>query len=525
MRKALSLLLLAALAFPAACGSGDKSEAKLSKRKSPVVQLMSKRKPPVVLLMLDEFPTDALYGADGGIDAARFPNFAELARIGTWFPDSTSIYDSTPKAAPLILDGRRPFKGESADTRDHPHSLYRALGRRGYKITDSSEAIAICPRRYCPGAPTRRPAIIPNLVRGRPERFTRWLHTIRPLRRPGFWMKEYLIPHQPWIYLPSGKQMRPVVTDPLPAMAGPPGFYDDFLTDHNRQRQLLQIGFADREVGRLLRRLREQRMLDRALLVVTADHGYEWKVGVPMRRQVFRRNIDEIAPQPLFIKAPGQRRGRIDRSYVRTLDITPTIADILNIRLGYRVDGRSAFSRVTKRRRYVAMPKRDFSFIVRISARKMERRRAANRRAWHRLFGTGAESLRRYGDPWARVYRIGPNQDLLGRPVAALGAAGQGRLRADITYAAATRAVRPSSNLLPSQIGGFIRGGRAGAEHDVAVAVNGRIEAVGRSFHLKGKPGEGFAVMVPEKAIRPGRNDVRVYAVDPGERLTLLGHN
>jgi Sulfatase len=515
MQKALSVALLAALAVAAACGSGDEPEAKVSKRK-----------PPVVLLMLDEFPTDALYGADGRtIDAARFPNFAELARIGTWFPNSTTVYDSTPKAAPLILDGKRPYKGETADTRTHPRSLYTALGRRGYKITDSPEAIALCPRRYCPGAPTRRPAIIPNLVRGRPERFTRWLHTIRSLPRPGFWVKEFLVPHQPWIYLPSGKQMRPVVTDPVPAMASPPGFYDDFLTDHNRQRQLLQIGFADAELGRLLRRLRQQRMLDRALLVVTADHGYEWKVGVSKRRQVFRRNIDEIAPQPLLIKAPGQRRGRIDRSYVRTLDITPTIADILNIRLGYRVDGHSAFSRVTRRRRYVAMPKRDFSFIVRISARNMERRRAANRRAWRRLFGTGAESVRRYGDPWASVYRIGPHQDLVGRPVAELGPAGQARLRAEITYAAATRAVSASSNLLPSQIGGFIRGGAKRAERDVAVAVNGRIEAVGRSFHLRGKPGEGFAVMVPEQALRSGRNDVRVFAVGAGERLTLLGHN
>jgi len=515
MRKGLSVLLLAAAVVAAACGSGGDSEAKLSKREPPVV----------VLLIMDEFPTDALYGANGKIDAARFPNFAALARMGTWFPNSTSVYDSTPKAVPLILDGRRPYKGETADTRTHSHSLYTALGRRGYRISDSEEATAVCPRRYCPGAPTRRPAIIPNLVRGRAVRFTRWLHTIRPLRRPGLWVKHALIPHQPWIYLPSGKQMRPVVTDPVPAMASPPGFYDAFLTDHNRQRQLLQIGFADRELGRLLRRLRRKRMLDRALLVITADHGYEWKVGVPQRRQVFRRNIDELGPQPLFVKAPRQRRGRIDRSYVRTLDVTPTIADVLDVPLGYRTDGHSAFSRVTRRRRIVAMPKRDFSFVVRISARNMERRRAANRRRWRQLFGTGADSVRRYGDPWASVYRIGPHQNLLGRRVAELRAASQGQLSAEIAHPESTRAVNASAHLRPTQIGGFVRGGASDARRDVAVAVNGRIEAVGRSFHLRDKPGEGFAVMVPEKAIRPGRNDVRVYSVGTGERLTLLGHN
>ena len=53
-------------------------------------------------------------------------------------------------------------------------------------------------------------------------------------------------------------------------------------------------------------------------------------------------NVDEIGTVPLFIKAPGQRRGRINRAYVSTLDLTPTIADILNFRPPYRTHGRSA---------------------------------------------------------------------------------------------------------------------------------------------------------------------------------------
>ncbi len=45
------------------------------------------------------------------------------------------------------------------------------------------------------------------------------------------------------------------------------------------------------------------------------------------------------------------------------------------------------------------------------------------------------------------------------------------------------------------------------------VAVNGRIEAVGRSFFLEGSPRETFAVVVPEWVLRQGRNDVRVFEV------------
>src|SRR5207247_9648376 len=66
--------------------------------------------------------------------------------------------------------------------------------------------------------------------------------------------------------------------------------------------------FTDREVGRLLRQLRETGLLDKALLVATADHGFAWEVGVKDRRKVTPGNVDEIAPQPLFIKAPGQDR-------------------------------------------------------------------------------------------------------------------------------------------------------------------------------------------------------------------------
>jgi hypothetical protein len=57
---------------------------------------------------------------------------------------------------------------------------------------------------------------------------------------------------------------------------------------------------------------------------------------------------------------------------------------------------------------------------------------------------------------------------------------------------------------------------------DLAVAVNGRIQAVGRSFHLRGRPTEFFSMIVPESALRPGRNRVEVLEVGPGGRLARL---
>ena len=151
-----------------------------------------------------------------------------------------------------------------------------------------------------------------------------------------------------------------------------PGFYDDYLTRHNEQRYLLQLGFVDRLLGRLVARLKSQGMYDDTLIVVTADHGFAWQVGVPTRRSVSPSNVEELGPVPLFVKAPGQTRGRVSDALARTLDVTPTIADVLNVPLGYRADGSSAFSRAVRARRQVSLTERDFSSVVRISRRALE---------------------------------------------------------------------------------------------------------------------------------------------------------
>ena len=181
-------------------------------------------------------------------------------------------------------------------------------------------------------------------------------------------MKHVLLPHGPYQYLPSGKQTRNGYQDPIPGMNSPPGFGDRFLTQHNQQRLQLQVGYADHQIGTLIQRMVANGSFDQALIAVIADHGFAFEVGVKDRRTVTRRNIDEIAPVPMFVKAPGQRRGRTSNAYARTIDLVPTIADVLNFKLPYRADGRSAFSRAVTRRRFVRMIKRDFSGTITVSA-------------------------------------------------------------------------------------------------------------------------------------------------------------
>lgn len=480
-----------------------------------------KGKPPVVLLMFDEFPADLLLGPDGRIDAGRYPAFAELARSSHWFPNATTTYDSTTKAIPQIVDGRFPRPGGTPDYRGHPQSLYDVFGRRGYDIRRVEAATSLCPPRWCPGARLGRPAILTQLQDGRRERLARLFGSIRPTDRPTFWLGHILLPHGPYMFLPSGKQTRPDWQDPIPGMNSTPGFFSDYLALHAQQRLQLQIGFVDRELGRLFARMRREGTFDRSLIVVTADHGISSETGVPSRRDTDMRNIDELAPVPLFVKAPRQRHGKVVRSYVRTTDVAPTIADLVNARLPYRADGRSAFSRAVRARRGALVIKRDFSRRLRISGRALERRRAALLRTRLRHFG--------HGD-WDSLYTgIGPRRELIGRPVAELPRAAPGRVQASLARAVDLRSVRRDSLVRPTQIAGAIVGGTVGETRDLAIAVNGTVAATGVSFHLqlpkaeRARTGERFAVMVPERSIRPGRNRVEVLEILPGDRLRLLG--
>ena len=479
---------------------------------SPDAAAKRPKRPHVVLLVLDEFPGDTLLGPGGRIDAGRFPHFAALADDSTWFRNAHTSYDSTTKATPLILDGIRPHPGTAPIARDHPQSIFTALGTRGYRIVTSEEATAMCPARYCPSERRRRPAIIPNLKGGRAERFGQFIRSIHASRRPTLWMKHALLPHGPWIYLPSGRRSRPDGPELLPGMQTVPGFYDQYVTDHNEQRYLLQLGFVDRLLGRLVARLKSQGMYDDTVIVVTADHGFAWQVGVPTRRSVTQSNVNELGPVPLFVKAPSQTRGRVNDALAQTLDVTPTIADVLNVPLGYRTDGRSAFSRGVRARRQVSLPKRDFSSIVRMSAGRWKAQRRALVRRRLRQLGSG---------DWASLYTsLGPHRELIGDDVTS--ARSSRGTRATISLSHSFSRVRRSTGVVPCQIAGRIHDSGAARERDLAVAVNGRIEAVGRSFHLKGETAEGYAVMVPEDALRDGRNTVEVLEVtDDGEMVLL----
>jgi hypothetical protein len=456
-------------------------------------------KPNVVVVIFDEFPTTSLLGKGRQIDPVRYPNFAALARGSTWFRNTTSVSDTTFAAVPAVLDGRLHRWKVGA----HPHPPRRAiwdlLHRHGYAVHASTEA-PVCPRRFCgPQRPTRY-----YLIQRRQARFSAFVSSIRPGRRPAVWLKHTLQPHEPWIYLPSGRQYLRGPIGPIAGLNSGRGANDRWLVRLAYQRHLLQVGNVDRQLGAVVSRLKATGMYDRTLLVVTADHGISFRLHERDRRTVTPGNLQGEAPVPLFVKRPRQRHGRTSRAYARTVDVLPTIADLLNLRVPWRTSGRSAFSRAVRRRHTIRMTGRSFfTPVVRMSAARFQGRWS---RAIHYKLATFG-----YGNRGPGLFGIGPRRGLVGRTAGSL-RPHRGRVRARFVRTGDLRNVRLGSYFSPCMIAGRLRGGRRGARRDLAVVVNGRIAATGRSFHLAGGP-ESFAVLVPEAAFQAGRNQVELMGV------------
>jgi len=190
----------------------------------------------------------------------------------------------------------------------------------------------------------------------------------------------------------------------------PPGWASDEVWNPNQaavdqywQRHLLQLGYADRVLGRLLDRLRETGLYDRAVLVVTADHGVSFRAG-QKRRPLSEANRQDIAYVPLFVKAPGQGHGRVVAKAARTIDILPTLADASRVRIPWQVDGHSLLGPRPAEPTVILVKDKGKRFTIPAAGLLRLREQALRRQL--RLFGSGG--------PSSSLFAVGPDRALLG---------------------------------------------------------------------------------------------------------------
>jgi hypothetical protein len=459
------------------------------------------RNPPVVMIVFDEFSTTSLLDGRGRIDSVRYPNFASFARDADWFPNASSSLDETDRSIRSLLIGRTSWRHVDATYRNYPRNLFTLLGRR-YQMRVWEEVSSMCPRRLCPNVrgQTQR-SVLHELANGRPERVSRWLRSVRLDSRPTLYFKHVLLPHGPWVYVPSGHRYREGSQGHLPWGLR---HFNRWLVNQYYQRHLLQVGFTDRLLGQVLARLRSTGLYDRSLVIVTADNG-EGFGRLGNGHEISRANAADIAATPLFIKRPYQQGGRILRRHVRVIDLLPTIARLTRIRLPWRIEGRSIYGPSARRIPSSVLLVTRVGHRLRLSLGDFRRRLSATLRLKLRLFGSGPF------DP--AVFRIGPHRGLLGTPLSRWQRLPPGSTRALLERGSDYANVRLEARLLPLKLLGRLAGPDARQPASLAVALNGKIVATAPTFAIRRGARQRFSVVLPERALRRGRNAVQVFAI------------
>ncbi len=463
-----------------------------------------------IVVVFDELPTNSLLDRRGVVDPVRFPHFTALQRHSDWFANESVVSEGTLHGVPSLLTGRYPRPEELPVYDDHPRNLFTLLGGGDAQLHVVETETHLCPPKLCApsgnslgarmGSLFADTAIVylhtllpDDLAHGIPsvsdswedfwhngrgssdpkDRFERFLPTIAPTSRPALWYLHLLLPHSPWRYLPSGLQY---TLRPAPGWSSAEVWTkNQAAVDQYWQRHLLQLGYADRLLGTLVARLRSAGLYDGSLLVVTADEGLSFRAG-EKRRPASDVNLPDIAYVPLFVKLPHEQRGRVIRTPTQSVDVLPTIAGALGVRLPWGVDGQNALSPQYRARKVDVAKDRGKHLIV-PSVELLARRQQALRRQL---------SLLGSDEPLSTLYAVGPDRGLLGHSIEG----GRRVTKLD--------AIDRSSPLL--QISGRITGARS-----VVVVAKGRVVAV-----VPVADGQ-FWALVPRKALNHAVP--RVYAV------------
>ena len=534
---------------------------------------------PVVVVVLDELSLTALLDKNGKIDSIRFPNFANLADKSWWFPNSIASSQYTTVALPTIVSGQYPPSNSPyppPTANNYPQTIFTMLGEH-YHFNVIESVTTLCPDSLCTQEPDafalREPILFldliviylhllvtPDISQHLPSLDAQWagfgkkeigesLLKGEPAGSPSknqinIWQERdlllekflthiedsqnstlhfihVLLPHVPYEFLASGH--RYLLTDGVK----PAGIKDDAegwiggepLIFTAYQRYLQQIGFIDQFLGKLRSSLETANLYDDALIILTADHGVAFRPRVS-RRVIKNENAIDILRIPMIVKLPGQREGKISQRLVSSVDILPTIIDVLEISTSWDLEGSSMFGNNETLRTKIKIPG--------VGSFTAEDLKEPSSLKWQSDHFQEHTSL-------VEPVPQGPYPTLIGQQLSHLSIGKTSTMRVFLSDLKYFEHVNPASGYLPALFGAYILESKK-QNLPVAVALNGRIWATTHTVEWNGKDNY-LSVLLPHTAFIPGRNLVGVYLIDEtGEGLipipltnpqesAMLGHD
>ncbi|MFH0822065.1 MAG: sulfatase-like hydrolase/transferase [Pseudomonadota bacterium] len=507
---------------------------------------------PIVFVIFDELPVTSLISGNGDIDRSAFPNFASLARDAVWYRNATTVADFTTVSVPSMLTGKYPDQYRLPTAAEYPDNLFTLLGGV-YAISATESGTALCPKELRGTAlvsksiwkrmkdllsdvgyiylqivlPDDYDDAFPNVTKtlkdfgdqsekavkssARVTAYREFLKSIGAGTGSSLFFGHFDLPHVPWVYYPSGERYNYSGVGLLGVfgLSGDEQWDDDeWAVQQAYQRHLLQVGFVDRLLGQLLERLKQADLYGRSLIIVTSDHGAGFRAG-DNRRRLTTGNFEDIAAVPLIIKYPASKRRGIDDRNAQSIDILPTIADVLGVALPWPVDGVSLLGTPRQTPTRTVYAYRDETGLKKFEPTcPIDIRNSGTLKKKTSMFRSDPGS--------GGVYRLGPFAELLGREVNQFELShNTGSTEIEYDQERAYSGDMHSSEYVLGNVTGSLRTNEArGGRLHLALAVAGRIRALTISTPICENEAR-FSSILPEDALRFHGARVDAFVVKP----------
>jgi hypothetical protein len=552
MRVWLRFLAIAPALFAAMFLFGSPASAVVfggeAKAKSGVELKTPKR---VVMVVFDEFPEMSLMNGAGAVDEELYPNFAKLASESTWYRNDTTVAPYTERAVPAILTGRLPPTGTvvpSVD--DYPQNLFTMLG--GALPFNVHEAVtALCPRSLCAARANDATGVqrLQDLgndayrlwrdfasphettVNFSESSVVQWglpqtrdfVRSLQPGAEPRLDFVHIELPHEPWHLISTLQDSNNLA--PQQGASKLEWQEDQWPAESARRQHLLQVQATDTVLGQITRKLKRIGAWDDTMVVVTADHGVAFTPleGIRSVTDQAGGNYQQILWTPLFVKYPGQASGKVDDRPAESIDVLPTVAQVLGTKVPWKIDGTSLLGPVRDDfpRRFDQTRGQSFAAEHSLYPPDGQRYLELSPKGFQDVLASRAVSDG--GDPKLRIYRTGPYGDLVGTSVSSHPVAPVSRPTLAHVGGPLVEQIRgspaPSYDLLDPTAKNvpwtYFLGLLDNLDDDqwVAIALNGRIVGIGQALPLQGTTtGILSTVLAPQLATR-GPNTLTLYAV------------
>lgn len=311
----------------------------------------------VIIVLMDA--AGAKHFTTYGYQRETTPNIAKIFGEGVQFDKAYCQAVYTLASTTSMMTGLDPFRHQLYDRQnklpDHIETLSERFAKRGY-----TTATFVANGNVSPDFGNTQGFQVIREVHNEPgytgwgsditNKFTEWLQTLD--RDKNFFVYlHYREPHGPFNPPENFKHQ---FTDPN---------YNRFREASDEMRRKLQTGevtpiqadydfvtaaydenlrYGDYEVGRLMQKLKDMKLYDDTIVIITADHGEAfWEHGFQGHNSQL---YEESVHIPLIIKFTSKSdfHGKHIKTPVRTIDLYPSLVDLLRLpNKGMDVDGTS----------------------------------------------------------------------------------------------------------------------------------------------------------------------------------------